>query len=632
MFENIEYDAKKLTEKDLMAAANKIFEAEEHDFEKIKSEKWYQSLFHAITLNHDGKKYAVKGIHSLAKLQQLFMYIYVKNYKENNKQLDEIINGVINNSNTIRKMYYNFLGLEEKVSLSELNEYDAQILKLFLGAYRDSFGKISDNVKKYNRGVFKALNIEESWGNLDIHQLSKLQNPKVIYRCFMEQCVVDETIDSEEWSEDIKRYLKEFELGDNSKENIKESVKREAESVGIEYFYDKYSNDCKSVDDSDFEVEYSEHFEDGKLEISKEELEILYNIELQKTINDMNNTKTFVTKNKELKNQWIEEWKKCMSNGFSDFVNDKNAVLNWYSIFELEKKIKELDSSKIWFRLVLLEAMIFEPYYPLSLAKNKDGKEILNKKYNNLQYNKTIGDKYLEEEFSAKFYQSGYIKRLRKTYNKVCHDLSEDLKETIKGLAITAVIATATIITVDAFAPAIAVLLVGAQFPGLSGAALTSACLAYIGGGAIAAGGLGMAGGTMFIVGGGTILGVGVGAGVGAGARGVVSYVKQMGKKNVILQSAKLIVSVREIYLNDEKDIEYADSVYKQFVNNITEIDKEILDLESKEMNASKEEKKEIKNQIKNLKESVVVMKIAIKIMNKYNSSFKAGYECNNDN
>lgn len=177
MFENIEYDAKKLTEKDLMAAANKIFEAEEHDFEKIKSEKWYQSLFHAITLNHDGKKYAVKGIHSLAKLQQLFMYIYVKNYKENNKQLDEIINGVINNSNTIRKMYYNFLGLEEKVSLSELNEYDAQILKLFLGAYRDSFGKISDNVKKYNRGVFKALNIEESWGNLDIHQLSKLQNP-----------------------------------------------------------------------------------------------------------------------------------------------------------------------------------------------------------------------------------------------------------------------------------------------------------------------------------------------------------------------------------------------------------------------------------------------------------------------
>ena len=72
MFENIEYDAKKLTEKDLMAAANKIFEAEEHDFEKIKSEKWYQSLFHAITLNHDGKKYAVKGIHSLAKI-----YVYI---------------------------------------------------------------------------------------------------------------------------------------------------------------------------------------------------------------------------------------------------------------------------------------------------------------------------------------------------------------------------------------------------------------------------------------------------------------------------------------------------------------------------------------------------------------------------
>lgn len=44
--------------------------------------------------------------------------------------------------------------------------------------------------------------------------------------------------------------------------------------------------------------------------------------------------------------------------------------------------------------------------------------------------------------------------------------------------------------------------LFSSSFSGLSGAALTSACLAYLGGGAIADGGLGMAGGTMAIVGG----------------------------------------------------------------------------------------------------------------------------------
>ena len=82
----------------------------------------------------------------------------------------------------------------------------------------------------------------------------------------------------------------------------------------------------------------------------------------------------------------------------------------------------------------------------------------------------------------------------------------------------------------------------GQNFAGLSGAALTSACLAYLGGGAIAAGGLGMAGGTIAIVGGGAALGLGVGASIG----GAVRVASIAGKKEAMLQSAKLLVSVRE--------------------------------------------------------------------------------------
>lgn len=72
----VEFNADQMSEGELVEAANRIFAAQEADFEKIKSEKWYQTLFHAITLNQDGKKYAVKGINSLTKLQQLFMGIY----------------------------------------------------------------------------------------------------------------------------------------------------------------------------------------------------------------------------------------------------------------------------------------------------------------------------------------------------------------------------------------------------------------------------------------------------------------------------------------------------------------------------------------------------------------------------
>ncbi len=57
-----------------------------------------------------------------------------------------------------------------------------------------------------------------------------------------------------------------------------------------------------------------------------------------------------------------------------------------------------------------------------------------------------------------------------------------------------------------AFAPGIATLIAGEAVVGLHGAALTSASLAFVGGGSLAAGGLGMAGGTAIITGGGALL------------------------------------------------------------------------------------------------------------------------------
>lgn len=134
----------------------------------------------------------------------------------------------------------------------------------------------------------------------------------------------------------------------------------------------------------------------------------------------------------------------------------------------------------------------------------------------------------------------------------------------------------------------VAVILVGSNFAGLSGAALTSACLAYIGGGAIAAGGAGMLGGTISIVGGGALLGVGIGAGVG-GTFGALSL---MNKKSTILQSAKLLVSVREIFLNDEHDMEYSNYIYEQYVNKLADIEKSFVELKLKAETASKDEQK----------------------------------------
>lgn len=365
-----------------------------------------------------------------------------------------------------------------------------------------------------------------------------------------------------------------------------------------------------------------------KIGLNEEQTEILYNLEYYKTLHDAYRSKLLIggEKIRQMKLEWLNEWKGYMTKGFKGFMNNMNAELNWYSLEELHEKIRLNSSEKPWFRLVLLEAMLFEPYFPLKTETDKKGKEVPSKKYSYINapitgYKKSEGDMYLDSEFSGRHKFPGYVKRLRKCYDKVCREMNEVLKTAITSITITAGVAIVTIATAGALAPTIAVALVGSNFAGLSGAALTSACLAYLGGGAIAAGGIGMAGGTIAIVGGGAILGIGVGAGIG-GAAGAISL---MGKKNTILQSAKLMVSVREVFMNDEKDLEYSKSVYEKYVQNITEIEKGLIELRLKANIADSKEKKELKAKIKSAEESVHAMKIAMKNMNKFISAYEVG-------
>ena len=370
------------------------------------------------------------------------------------------------------------------------------------------------------------------------------------------------------------------------------------------------------------------NMEYDKFGISEEQTEILYNLEYYKILNDIETTKILVGGDKinQLKREWLEEWKTYITMGYAGFINKADAKINWYSSEELDKKIELNKPNKPWFRLVLLEAMLFEPYYALGTETDKKGNEVPSKKYSALNnpitgYNKNSGDKYLNEVYAEKYQLSGYVKRLRKCYDKVLRELNEVLKIAITSIAITVGITIVTVITAGSFAPAIAVTLVGSNFTGLSGAALTNACLAYVGGGAIAAGGLGMSGGIATIVGGGAILGLGVGAGVGS----AVGAVSLMGKKNAILQSAKLMVSVREIFLNDERDIEYSNTVYEKYVQNIVDIEKGLIELQLKADVADNKQKKKLKAEIKSAEDTVKAMKIAMKSMNKFISSYEAG-------
>lgn len=359
-----------------------------------------------------------------------------------------------------------------------------------------------------------------------------------------------------------------------------------------------------------------------------DQIEILYNLEYYKTLNDIQRTKVPVENKrvKKLKREWLDEWKRYLTEGFPSFTQVDDSELHWYTEQELMQQVEKNKPDQIWFRLVLLEAMLFEPYFTIGVEKDKKGNLVASKKYRSLQnaingYKKGDGDRYLDLFFMGNYCPRDYIKRLRKCYDKVLRELNEIVKMALTSLTITAVIAIAAIATAGAFAPAIAVALVGSNFAGLSGAALTSACLAYLGGGAIAVGGAGMAGGTIAIVGGGMALGIGAGAGIG-GAVGIAGLAE---KKTTILQSAKLLVSVREIFLNDEHDIEYSNSVYEEYVKNILEAEKGITEMRLQSDLSNGREKKELKDKIKRAEESVEAMRIARKSLAKFISSFEEG-------
>lgn len=359
----------------------------------------------------------------------------------------------------------------------------------------------------------------------------------------------------------------------------------------------------------------------NKFGLNLDQIILLYNLECFKTENDIKLTKN--ESKKALKEKWLEEWKKYISIGFSSFTNQNSVSMEWHVDSVFFNKIINNNPNGVWLRLILLEAMLFTPYYALTTEKDKKGNEVPSKKYDSIKIvSSDSGDDYLNFLFKDKsYYNDGYVYRLRKCYKKVMNELNEVIKSGLIAFGVFAAVLVPVILLAGAFAPAIAVALVGSNFAGLSGAALTSACLAYLGGGAIAIGGAGMAGGTLAIVGGGAALGIGLGAGAGA----VAGAQSLLGKKATILQSAKLLVAVREIFLNDEHDVVYSNSIYEQYVQNLINLEKNLVELKNKADTASSDEKKALKKEIKETQETIDAMKIAKKSLAKFKSSFEEG-------
>ena len=323
------------------------------------------------------------------------------------------------------------------------------------------------------------------------------------------------------------------------------------------------------------------------LSLDFEEMRILYSLENLIVSDDIS-----ITKNKEdedLKRTWQRKWQENLV----AMLSNENITLENFFLNEIEiQKYLEINSNEMAQYLIVLEAILFEPYY--AIFENDNHKKL--KKLKNKS-------KYLLENYTQiqDLINTKEIEKIKKVYKKSFSKIAGADKGKIVGAIGTAVVMIASSALAFAFAPVIAVALVGNGAAGLSGAALISHCLAVLGGGSLAAGGFGMAGGTAVITGGGALLGMVSGTGMSA-----ATTVYVLSKEGYVLNECSRLLTYCKVVLkerlHDEKSII---DIYTKLESQINTIKNSITEFESNLQSEDKKEQKSNKDQIKVAKKSL---------------------------
>ncbi len=294
----------------------------------------------------------------------------------------------------------------------------------------------------------------------------------------------------------------------------------------------------------------------------------MFSIEKYLVGRDIENTK----KDSDRRIEWLRLWEKSILDYLKTLDSNIDSL---YGLFDIHEQIKkEMEDNLTWYYFVILEAMLFHAYSPID--------ENI-KRYKGLSYKRQLDD--LKELIKADgVIDSSFVDVAKESFNKSVKKISGKNKRFF-ALIPTIVLTIAVGALCSAFAGHIAIMLVGGNFAGLSGAALTSVSLALLGGGAIAAGGAGMAGGTAVIVGGGALLGFVTGGTASATGLALLSA-----PEYIAFECAKIEVAIKEILINSQNDKNGAILVLNRFRDSINVLKEQIVELEK-----NKDKKSDIK-------------------------------------
>ena len=357
---------------------------------------------------------------------------------------------------------------------------------------------------------------------------------------FVFACVAD----SKYWADDIKVFLQR-----------KDRNKKVDETVEEERIVNEF------ISNENFKI----------FSLTPAQTRALYSLESIAVKNDIERTKN--ADDRRIKQLWLETWQNRILAGMelnlnNYFVDDEKLI---YSAFN---SIDQTTENLHWFYLLTLELVVFKPFYPLGDPADKEFVKVKRGEYN-----------YIDDQFARRqtIVNQKEIESIRSAYKKYKGIISGNTQNTIIVAGVAAVAAVATGGLAFAFAPGIATLIAGEAVIGRHGAALTSASLAFVGGGAIASGGLGMAGGTAIITGGGALLGI-----AGTGSASMAAILTQTSSEYWIRQTTKMISFCKCVLKDRLNDIDSLKALSEEIRITIKKVEKNITELEDEKCSLDK--------------------------------------------
>lgn len=328
-----------------------------------------------------------------------------------------------------------------------------------------------------------------------------------------------------------------------------------------------------------------------------QQMRILFSLEYYITKQDAEGTERFLdminpfagdhANKKEWLKSYDEEIRRFMKTTHPTESENCTLIKNTKELREAIIREENNSDREIWKYLVILECILFTPYFPMSEKDTKD------KTYKGLSLDEDIRKSSVNTVAGWMDIAPDKVKLLKEAYESGVKKLTGYWNKVLIGIGAGVVAALLAVVTCGGS--------IAAMFAasGLYGAAAVSSGLAALGGGAIAAGGFGMAGGMAVLIGGGLLLGTGAGAAVSIG-------LAETNPNGVMNECAKMYVVLKEIILGMQNDTKQAQEILAGIVDKISALKKEIVELQIQQ--------EKNKEKIKNLEKSIDYLEKFLKI------------------